>query len=148
MAKFRYFELDEFLHSSVAKEKGIDNTPTFEIVEHLAELTEQILDPLRAAYGAPICVNSGFRCPKLNAAVGGVPTSAHLRGYAADLVPAHGNVDTFFTFVQMWLTKTGRRFDQLIIERAGSIKWVHFGLYNSLGQQRGQVKIMNASTIL
>lgn len=148
MPKFRYFELYEFLESQVAKEEGIDNTPTFEIVEHLAEMTENILDPLRAAYGAPIYVNSGFRCRRLNDAVGGVPTSAHLRGYAADIVPANGDVESFFSFIREWLLRTGRRFDQLIIERAGSIRWVHFGLYGSKGQQRGQVKIMNVSSKL
>ena len=80
-----YFTLAELLKSNTAKQNGIDNTPTFEVVRHLEELTEKILDPLRAAWGKPIRVKSGYRCPRLNAAVGGSKTSVHMIGYAADL---------------------------------------------------------------
>ena len=75
--KHMYFELDEFIRSDTAKKYGIDNTPTFAIVAHLDELVESILDPLRAAYGKPITVTSGYRCNSLNKAVGGADTSAH-----------------------------------------------------------------------
>ena len=86
MAKFKYFELDEFIKSSTAIEKGIDNTPTFEVVDHLSELVSEILDPLRAAYGKPIYVSSGFRCLALNSILKGASTtSVHPIGYAADL---------------------------------------------------------------
>ncbi len=98
------------------------------------------LDPLRAAYGMPITVTSGYRCDALNRAVGGVPTSVHKLGWAADL-QVGGSFNRFVDFVVEWVKKTGRRFDQILIEsdRKGN-KWLHVGLYNNLGQQRGQIK--------
>lgn len=141
--KHRYFELDEFIVSATAKKKGIANIPTFGVVEHLDELVEKVLDPLRAAYGMPITVTSGYRCPELNRAVGGVANSAHLYGWAADLV-AGGSFDKFRDFVVEWMRKSGTRFDQVLLEsdRKGN-KWIHIGLYNSLGQQRGQIRVLN-----
>lgn len=143
MGKHRYFELDEFLRSDTAKRKGIDNTPTFEVVDHLDELVEKILDPLRSAYGKPITISSGYRCPALNRAVGGSSTSVHMLGYAADMTVGDSFED-FCDFAQEWLKKQLARFDQLITEsnsRTGD-KWLHIGLYNNAGQQRGQIKII------
>ena len=77
------------------KEKKIDNFPAWQHVQNLQELTEKLLDPLREAYGKPINVTSGFRSKKLNEALKGSKTSAHLLGYAADLVPADGDIDAF-----------------------------------------------------
>lgn len=141
MAKFKYFTLDELVASTIAKKKNIDNLPGFEEVEHLAELVEKILDPLRAAYGMAIRVTSGYRCPELNKAVGGVPTSAHIAGYAADL-QVGGSFDKFVEFVKDWFAKTGTKFDQLLVESSKGTKWLHIGLYNNSGQQRGQIKLM------
>lgn len=140
MGKHRYFELVEFVTSSTAKKRGIANVPTFEDVEHLDRLVAEFLDPLRAAYGMPITVTSGFRCDALNRAVGGVPTSVHKVGWAADL-QVGGSFNRFVEFVVEWVQKTGRKFDQILIEsdRKGN-KWLHVGLYNNLGQQRGQIK--------
>ena len=52
---------------------------------NIRALVENVLDPLRERYGKPIYVNSGYRCYRHNAAVGGVPNSQHMRGEAADL---------------------------------------------------------------
>lgn len=144
--KFKYFELSEFIRSDTAKKKGIDNTPTFEIVEHISELVEKVLDPLRAAYGQPIRVSSGYRCPALNTAVGGAATSVHMNGYAADL-QVGGSFAKFRDFTVDWFRKTGTKFDQLLLEsdtKTGA-KWIHIGLYNNAGQQRGQVKVMEVN---
>ena len=137
MGKFKYFELYEFIRSRKAKEKNIDNTPTFEVVDHLRELTEMILDPMRAAYGKPIYVSSGFRCALLNEAVGGSATSVHPLGYAADLQA--DDMEDFKRFVRSWLITNRIRFDQCIIESSGGEEWVHIGLYNRKGQQRGML---------
>lgn len=138
MGRHKYFELHEFTASDTARKKGIDNTPSFEIVGHLDELVSEILDPLRQDYGEPIEVTSGYRCEALNKAVGGVASSAHLLGYAADLTAK--DMDAFKSFCQAWFTKTTRRFDQVIVERdkKGS-EWVHVGLKNKKGEQRRQV---------
>ena len=68
----KYFSIEELCKSDTATEKGIDNTPSSEVVEKLNMLIDNVLDPLREAYGKPIYVNSGYRCPALNKAVGGV----------------------------------------------------------------------------
>ncbi len=143
MSKHKYFELDEFIASPTAKKKGIDNTPSFEVVEHLDELVEKILDPLRAAYGMPISISSGYRCPALNKAVGGVSNSVHQLGYAADL-QVGGSFGKFKDFVVEWFKKTGTHFDQVLLEKNAKTgaQWIHIGLKNNLGQQRGQIKIM------
>ncbi len=81
----KYFTLQELTKSATASRKGIDNTPTEEVKGNLQLLVEKILDPLREAWGAPIIVTSGYRCPKLNKAVGGAKTSQHMYGQAADI---------------------------------------------------------------
>ena len=143
MGKHKYFELSEFIKSDVAKKKGIDNTPSWEVVARLEELVENILDPLRAAYGMPIRVTSGYRCPALNAAVHGVTSSVHQLGYAADL-QVGGSFNKFRDFTVEWLKKSGARFDQLLIEsdKKTGAKWLHVSLKNNYGQQRGQIKVM------
>ena len=143
MKKHKYFELDEFLASDVAKKKKIDNTPTFEAVANLEELVENILDPLRAAYGMPIKVTSGYRSAELNKAVGGMVGSVHQLGLAADL-QVGGSFSKFKTFVVEWLKKSGVRFDQCLLEKnKKGEEWIHIGLRNNLGQQRGQIKVLN-----
>lgn len=144
MAKFNYFELDEFLKSDTAARRGIDNTPTFEIVYHLGELVESFLDPLRAAIGKPIVVTSGYRCPALNRAVGGATSSLHMKGYAADIHCPSMKFEDFRAFVIDWVQRTGTKFDQILLERSLSAgtQWLHIGLYNNAGQQRGEIKAM------
>ena len=81
----KHFSLDELCHSDTAKAEGIDNTPSEEVKKNLEALIENVLDPLREAYGKPIYINSGYRCPALNKAVGGVDNSFHTKGYACDI---------------------------------------------------------------
>lgn len=81
----KHFTIKELTASATAQRLDIDNTPTAEAVANLQQLVANVLDPLREAYGRPIYVNSGYRCPALNRAVGGVPSSQHLTGEAADI---------------------------------------------------------------
>ena len=143
MSSYKYFTLAEFLRSDTAKKKNIDNTPTFEVVERLDELVDKFLDPLRAAYGMPIKISSGYRCPALNKAVGGAATSVHMIGYAADM-QVGGSFNKFRDFVVEWVKKSGVKFDQLLLEKntKTGAKWIHIGLKNNSGQQRGQIKVM------
>ena len=123
-----YFTIEELCASDTARRRGIDNTPDAAKRQKLQTLIEQLLDPIRAAWGAPIVVNSGYRSPKLNAAVGGVSTSQHLRGVAADIsvgTPAE-NKRLFDRIVS--LRDEGRiAFDQLIWEKGSSAgpEWIH-----------------------
>lgn len=81
----QHFTIAELTASATARRLGIDNTPSPEVIAALTDLTERVLDPLREAWGRPIIVTSGYRCAELNKAVGGVATSHHLRGMAADI---------------------------------------------------------------
>lgn len=137
----KYFTLKELCASPKATARKIDNFPTFDIAAHLEELTVMLLDPLREAWGKPVLVTSGYRCTRLNTAVGGVPTSAHKLGYAADLQPANGKTEDFCRFARTWVIAHRVRFDQLIREtdkKSGAV-WLHIGLYGPGGVQRGQI---------
>ncbi len=81
----KHFTLRELTRSETARRRGIDNTPPSSAVKALNDLVDNVLDPLRDAWGGPIRVNSGYRCPELNKAVGGTPYSQHQRGEAADI---------------------------------------------------------------
>lgn len=133
----KYFTLAEMLKSETADKNKIKNKPSVEVEENIEELLE-VLDDLREFYGKPIRISSGFRCTELNRLVGGSPTSAHVIGYAADLQPIGDTFENFKAEVLRWLDKSGVKFDQCIIEKSKSAQWVHFGLFNRKGQQRGQ----------
>lgn len=137
----RYFKLEEFLTSSTARQRSIENMPSFEVVEHLKELA-LFLDGMRAAWGSGINITSGFRCPKLNAAVGGVYNSLHLSGYACDMQPSNGKFEEFKKFVVNYLKD--KNFDECIIERnSKGTKWIHLQLYSNNGYQRKKVFSLN-----
>ena len=133
----KYFKVAEMLKSETADKNKIQNTPSAEIEQNIEELLG-VLDGLREFYGKPIRITSGFRCTELNKLVGGSSTSAHVIGYAADLQPVQGSFEEFKASVIDWLGKSGVKFDQCIIERNKNTQWVHFGLRNRKGQQRGQ----------
>ena len=136
----KYFKLEEFLTSSTARQKSLENLPSWEIVEHLNELA-LFLDGLRAAWGSGIIISSGFRNDKLNSYVGGVPSSAHKIGYAADIQPSNGKFDDFVKFIKKWAQD--KCYDQIIIESKGKTRWVHVGLYNTQHQQRKKLFNIN-----
>jgi len=131
-----YFTIPEMIKSDTAFKYGIDNTPSPEIKLHLKELIENLLNPIREAWGGPIIISSGYRCPKLNTLVKGAKTSAHLTGYAADLIPGNGQRAKFIKFVQNFLKDSNIKFDQCINEYN---RWCHVGLKGSYGQQRKQI---------
>jgi zinc D-Ala-D-Ala carboxypeptidase len=104
------FSLAEMIKSETALRHGLDNTPPAEVIDNLRTLCEQVLQPLRTAYGRGIKVNSGYRSPDVNAAVGGSRTSDHCRGQAADIeIPGIPNYDLakyieqYFNFTQLIL---------------------------------------------
>lgn len=129
----KYFDLEEFLTSSTARQKSIENLPSWEIVENLNELALW-LDQLREDWGSGIIVSSGYRNDKLNSAVGGVLNSIHRKGFAADIYPANGKYEEFVEFIKEWAKD--KAFDQIIEERNKNSRWVHVGLYNNTGRQR------------
>ena len=95
---------------------GLDNTPNVEQGAALVRLAVSCLEPMRALVG-PLRINSGFRSPEVNRHVGGVITSQHLRGEAADIDPVEVSPSVLFD-----LTRVSQiPFDQLILEP----NWVH-----------------------
>ena len=132
----KYFTIDELCASDTARRKGIDNTPNADARLRMQILIEQLLDPIRAAWGGPITVNSGYRSPELNKKVGGVSNSQHLKGEAADITVGsqEANKQLFDLIVE--LQKAGKiAFDQLIDE--SNYAWVHVS-YRA-GRNRGQI---------
>lgn len=81
----KHFTFQEFERSDTATRYAIDNTMPEAARKNVAALVDTVLDPLQEAWGKPIIINSGYRCAALNKAVGGVPTSMHLTGHAADI---------------------------------------------------------------
>lgn len=116
----KYFSLAELCRSNTATAKGIDNTPDFYQVFNLCRLCELVLDPVREIVKRPIIVTSGYRSQELNKAVGGVITSQHVFGCAADIVCAD------MLGLENAL-KANKNFDQLILEKRNNGKnvWFH-----------------------
>ncbi len=143
----KYFTVEELTESSTAIKENIDNTPSKEITEHLIELIEELLDPIREKWaeycninklGNPaISVSSGYRCKELNKAVNGSVTSAHMTGYAADLQNVSGSREEFYQFLLNFLKD--RNFDECFSEYNKYTKWIHIALYNSKKLQRKKV---------
>lgn len=131
----KYFTIGELVRSDTADRRGISNICKKEHSDNLRSLIENVLDPLREAYGKPIRVTSGYRCEALNKAVGGSPTSDHMKGCAADIVgtPATKEENEYlFELVQ----SLHLPFNQLINEKDYS--WVHIS-YRRDGNNRKQI---------
>lgn len=114
------FTLNELTASTTAAAKKISNQPDAIQRANLQKLIDKVLQPLREAYGKPIIINSGFRSVALNAAVGGVKTSQHVKGQAADITggsPAENRI--LFNLAQ----SLNLPFCQLIDEKG--YRWIH-----------------------
>lgn len=118
----KYFTIKELTKSTTAIKRHIDNTPSKEIERSLTALVEKVLDPLREAYGKPIIVTSGYRCPKLNAIVGSTPSSQHVKGEAADIKTIEDTPEENKKLYDL-IVKLKLPFDQLINEH--NYDWVH-----------------------
>lgn len=117
-----HFILYEFTRSGAAIENEIENIPNEGQVAALTALCNNILEPLRRRFG-PIVISSGFRSQKVNLLVGGVPSSQHRLGEAADIVTGgKERAERMFAFIRDNLD-----FDQLIMEPVGSDnpRWIH-----------------------
>ena len=124
------FSYREFEASDTAKRKHILNAiTTFAVRDSIQALVNDVLQPLRDSLGVSLHINSGYRSPELNAAVGGVPTSQHTKGEAADVSCELPPIE-----VAMKAVELGLPFDQMIVYPT----FVHFS-HKLHGEQRGQV---------
>ena len=114
-----HFTLDELTASDAADRRGLDNSPPPDVVANLCRLA-QTLEKVRAAIGKPVIVNSAYRSPAVNDAIGGSDRSQHMRGLAAD-IKVHGM--TAYQ-VCMAIMMAGIEYDQLIREYG----WTHISV--------------------
>ena len=105
------FSLHEMTKSETALRKGMPNEPTEADIANMKLLAEKVLQPLRDHYGVGIKVNSGYRSPDVNAAVGGGRTSDHCKGQAADIEIAGIPNATLAQYI-----KDSLQYTQLILE--------------------------------
>lgn len=119
----KHFDPNELACSEIATQLGIDNTPPPRALARLAELAEHLLEPVRELWGAPLKVNSGYRCPELNRAVGGAATSQHTRGEAVDITAGSPALNRQLFDAIVAASGRGLLFDQLIDECGYS--WLH-----------------------
>lgn len=115
-----HFTLEELTRSATAERLQIDNTPDVEQTCRLVALACE-LEGVRRVFGRPIIVTSGFRCPELNKAVGGKPTSQHTRGEAADIQPIDpAQINKLYKVCILY------DFDQVLLEtKKDGTKWIH-----------------------
>ena len=138
-----HFHLSEFERSDTATRLGIDNSINDpEIIANIKNLCEHVLEPLRAFAGCPIIINSGYRCPRLNEAVGGSRRSQHMKGEACDIrIADSATGDRWYS----WM-KENLPYDQLIKERAhkssGTV-WIHVSLKRDEAKNRRQAKCID-----
>lgn len=115
------FSLYELLSSQEATRMGYTEQfqPSPQIVRNLKLLCQKVLQPLRDSLGYAVHVSSGYRCQRLNTSIGGVPTSQHLLGQAADIQDfTNGN-----EYLLRKIVKLNLPFDQVINEFG--YQWVH-----------------------
>lgn len=123
----KYFTIEELTRTNT----GIKNDITPDSLYNIMTLVKKVLDPAREAYGAPIIVNSGYRSPEVNAAVGGAKNSQHCKGEAVDIT-CSDNLNLFKILLDM-------EFDQLIYEHGDDNQpsWIHVSYRE--GNNRQQV---------
>lgn len=125
-----HFTLEELTASDYATRKGIDNTPTTEALSNL-HLLSSGLERVRYILDSPMHINSGYRCPKLNSALGGSSKSQHMEGLAADFTaPSFGTPKEICEAIADH--EDFIAFDQLIYEGT----WVHVSFSD---QPRGSI---------
>lgn len=117
-----HFSLAELTVSEIAARKGLDNLPEGVALENLSRLAEK-LEEVRKVIGKPIMINSAYRSPEVNSAVGGVKTSQHCLGCAADIRIPNMTPDE----VCRAIIASDIQFDQLIREFDS---WTHISIPN------------------
>ena len=127
---------EHFKLAELCKTKtGIENVPNEEQVNNLKRLCrwlEQLRRRWNNLYGEgddPIVINSGFRSPEVNKAVGGVPTSNHLTGCAVDIRCVGIEQALRYAAILLDISDLNHEdFDELLIEQKGRVIWIHFAV--------------------
>ena len=120
----KHVSYKEAVRSNTATRLGIKNEPTEEHLKNMKLLSEKVFEPIREEIGGPIKVNSFYRSPELNKAIGGSSKSQHCHGQAIDIDDTFGHA----TNAEMYyFVKEELDFDQMIWEFGtdGNPDWVH-----------------------
>ena len=114
----------EGVYSITATRLGINNTPGDDQLHFMEIIAEKVFEPLRKWVGGPIKINSFYRCPELNTAIGGSSTSQHCKGQAMDIDDTFGRATN--SEMYHWI-KENLDFDQMIWEFGDDDNpaWVH-----------------------
>ena len=127
-----HFNYEELTSSATAKRLGLCNAPDAKSLDNLKRLCEDVLEPLRIKWGKPIIVNSGYRSPSVNKAVGGAKNSDHKYGSASDIRTVSNsredNQKLFNLAVRM--AKDGEIECRQIIDEYG-YQWLHISINHS-----------------
>ena len=133
----KHISYNEAIKSNTALRLNIDNTPDSISLINMTGVASNIFEPLRLWVGGPIKINSFYRCPKLNRAIGGSKRSQHCEGRAIDIDDTFG----YKTNAEMFnYIRDNLNFDQMIWEFGDNLNpaWVHVS-FDSLDQNRGRV---------
>ena len=120
----KHVSYKEGVYSNTATRRGIDNTPNDEQLNNMESIAEEVFEPLRVWVGGPIKINSFFRSPDLNTAIGGSSKSQHCKGQAMDIDDTFGKA----TNAEMYhFIKDNLDFDQMIWEFGSDDNpdWIH-----------------------
>ena len=120
----KHVSYKEGVYSITATRRGIDNDPNDEQLDSMELIAEKIFEPLRKYVGGPVKINSFFRCPELNKAIGGSSKSQHCHGQAIDIDDTYGKVANSEMYQYI---KENLDFDQIIWEFGDddNPNWVH-----------------------
>ena len=120
----KHISYKESVYSVTATRRGIDNTPDNKQLSNMELVAEKVFEPLREWVGGPIKINSFFRSPELNTAIGGSNKSQHCKGQAMDIDDTFGVVAN--SEMYHWI-KDNLDFDQMIWEFGDDDNpdWVH-----------------------
>ena len=140
----KHISYKEGVYSTTAIRKGLDNTPPEIYLNNMREVAEQIFEPLRGWVGGPIKINSFYRGPKLNKAIGGSKKSQHCKGQAMDIDDNYGHATNAEMFY--WI-KDNLNFDQLIWEFGDddNPNWLHISYVNEIDNKNRCLKAYKKS---
>lgn len=131
------FDYKEFEKTDVPGMQVRNTIASVEVRDNIKALVDKVIQPLRDAWGKPLTINSGYRCQEVNKAVGGVPTSQHTKGEAADVCPFgrndHGDIEVVRKLA-ITARDLGLPFDQMILYPS----FLHLS-HKRNGTQRGQI---------
>lgn len=134
-----YFTISELIKSDTAIKRRVWNGATREEEDNLIALVDNVLDPLRRAWGKPITVTSGYRNKEVNKSAGGVTGSQHLVGEAADIV-TKGGAKNIYELGRLIVARGA--YDQVIFENVGKNdllpEWIHVS-WKRGGRNRGNI---------